>query len=75
MSTRKKQQHKGNAIRGRILATIESRGLTGYRLAEMLKGRVSRTAVYRFISDGVNSDVATAEAFVEVLGLELVESK
>lgn len=72
--TGSKHKHKKNPIRSAILKAVEDRGLSGYRLAEMLKGRVSRTAVYRFIAGESNTDVSTAEAFAEVLGLELVES-
>jgi ribosome-binding protein aMBF1 (putative translation factor) len=66
-----KQKHK-SPIRDAIRKAIADQGLSGYRLAAMLDGKVSRTAVYRFIGDGANTDVSTAEAFMEVLGLKLV---
>lgn len=66
----------GGAIRDSIRREIERRGLTGYKLVQMLDGRVSRTAVYRFLStDGATMDVRTAEAFLDVLNLGVVPSK
>lgn len=59
-------------IRDAIRKEIERRGLSGYAMVELLHGRVSRTAVYRFLSDGGSTDVATAEAFLDVLKLRIV---
>jgi hypothetical protein len=68
-------QRKDGPIRVAIRKAIKNRGLSGYRLVKMLDGKVSRTAVYRFLSeDGASTDVATAEKFVEVLGLRMVDS-
>lgn len=71
----KNKARKDGPIRAAIRDAVDARGLSGYRLVQLLNGRVSRTAVYRFLSgDGASTDVATAEQFVEVLGLRLVES-
>ena len=67
-NTRKKDP---GPIRAAIMAEIEKQKLTGYRLVELLKGKVSRTAVYRFISDGASCDVETAEEFFGVLGIKI----
>jgi len=75
MARPRKSQPSGT-IRDAIRREIERRGLTGYRLVQMLEGRVSRTAVYRFLStDGATMDVRTAEAFLEVLDLGVVPGK
>ena len=69
--TKKKSVPKSGPIRAAIMAEIAKQELTGYRLVEMLKGKVSRTAVYRFISDGASCDVETAEEFFGVLGIKI----
>ena len=69
---RKKTRTK-SPIRDSIRAAVKKKGLTGYQLVEALRGKVSRTAVYRFLADGGTTDVATAEAFFAVLGLRVVE--
>lgn len=69
---RKKSRVK-SPIRDAIRKAAKAKGLTGYQLVEALRGKVSRTAVYRFLADGGTTDVATAEAFFGVLGLRVVE--
>lgn len=60
-------------IREAIRREIERRGLTGYRLVQLLEGKVSRTAVYRFLStEGATMDVRTAEEFLKLLDLDVV---
>lgn len=58
-------------IRDAIRAEIKARKLSGYQVAEALRGKVSRTAVYRFLADGGTTDVATAEAFMNYLDLRI----
>jgi len=67
-----KTEKKKHGIRDAVLRAVKEKGLSGYRLAQMLEGKVSRTAVYRFLSDGANTDVSTAEAFLDVLDLAVV---
>jgi len=68
-STRKKMR---SPIRDAIRAEVKRRKLTGYQLVESLRGKVSRTAVYRFLADGGTTDVATAEAFLGILDIRVV---
>lgn len=67
----KKAKHP-SPIADAIRAAVIKKGLTGYALAQLCGGRVSRTACYRFLSDGGSTDIATAEAFFDVLGLRVV---
>ncbi len=62
-------------IRDAIRAEVKRRKMTGYQMVEALAGKVSRTAVYRFLADGGTTDVATAEAFLDVLGIRFVGPK
>jgi ribosome-binding protein aMBF1 (putative translation factor) len=75
VSHQKKRSRAKSPIRDAIRRAVKARGMTGYRLAKELSGKVSRTAVYRFLRDGKTTDVATAEAFFEVLGLRVVEDQ
>jgi len=63
----------GGVIRAAIVNEVKARGLTGYQMVGLLEGKVSRTAVYRFLSDGGTTDIATAEAFFNVLDLTVVK--
>lgn len=63
---------KRKTIREAILAEVKRRKLTGYAMVKALAGRVSRTAVYRFLNDGGSCDVDTAQAFLDVLGIDVV---
>jgi hypothetical protein len=72
---RKKKTRAKSPIRDAIMAAVKKKEMTGYRLVEALRGKVSRTSVYRFLSNGGTTNVATAEAFFEILGLCVVEKK
>lgn len=71
--TTRSKKTKSGTIREAIRKEVAARGLTGYQMVEALRGKVSRTAVYRFLSDGGTTDVATAEAFLEVLDLTVAK--
>ena len=63
-----------SSIRDAIRERMKTLELSAYEMTKRLQGRVSRTAVYRFVNDGGSTDVATAEAFLSDLGLKVVRS-
>lgn len=64
-----------DVLRKAILARAKDLKLTGYHLTKALKGRVSRTSVYRFLNEGGSTNTETIEAFFDYLGLEVVPAK
>ena len=60
-----------SVIRDAIRFRMKTLYLSAYEMTKRLDGRVSRTAVYRFLNDGGSTDVATAEAFLSDLGLKI----
>lgn len=74
-SSRKKKSATPGRARRAIDARIKERGLTGYQVAEALSKKVSRTAVYRFMSDGATTNLRTIEAFLDFLELDVVPKK
>ena len=70
-SKSKSRKKSGSPIRDAIHAAVKAKQLKGSDLVDALEGRVSRTAVYRFLADGGTTDVETAEAFFDVLGLSV----
>jgi DNA-binding phage protein len=63
-----------SSIRDAIRERMKTLELSAYEMTKRLQGRVSRTAVYRFVNDGGSPHVATAEAFLSDLGLKVVRS-
>ena len=58
-----------SAIRQAILKEIGKSGLTIYKVAKMVEGKVPQRTVYAFLRGEEDSLTATASAIMEALGL------
>lgn len=62
-----------SAIRDAILRQMQKLGLTIYRVALMVKGKVPQRTVYAFLTGKTDAGTETASAIMEALGLAIVE--
>lgn len=71
-SSRKKSPKASSPIRDAISKAFDRKNFTVYTFSRALEGKVSRTAVYRYFSDGATTNVATIEAMMDLLDLKIV---
>lgn len=69
---KKSKKSPVSPIRSEVEKALKRQGYSGYTFAQALKGKVSRTAVYRYLSDGASTSVETIEHMMKLLGLKIV---
>ena len=62
-------------IRQAIIKERDRRGLTNYRLAQMVKGQIHPSAVYRFLNGQIPLNSIRTSALLDALGLKIVLNK
>ena len=69
---RRRRTDPKNRIRTAIESRMKEKDLNPYKMVERLSGRVSRTSVYRFLTEGGSTSIETIEEFLDELELDLV---